>query len=146
MNNPNRQYWRMNMHPDNLGGRAKFTKTMQCLGQGVIGFYQEQSSPPTKAKTGKFGNVVKVGDVVMVMLSNKPFAVVEVTSECRMIDEPKKLGLWCHAYREVKMLSTYLDWQKFVEDETLVHSTGIQRINISGGDAFARVLKQWLKI
>lgn len=127
--------WRMQLHPADGRNAAKYA--VEALGKGPIGLDFDEDRGDLRriaASTLKpserdflcFANEMQVGDHVLVVVHNRPFALATVASDYRYVTSPEEeLGVWFRHFRRVdrQTLRFYFDRVVAVKDWELFTMT-----------------------
>ena len=154
----NRKFWCMQLHPN--ASEVADERTRECLEAGYIGLDFKSEHKPgdlrgtTRDNLGSQGHyydfyeIMDIGDIVAVVVSNKPVALVKVAGEYKYSPEPnKKAGIWCSHYRKVEILSYYNDDldAKLLKGEQFVFLRAIQIVNPTNKQRYPFIL-EWLEM
>ena len=147
------QFWRMQLHPA-LSGKKAQAATDQCLDQRRIGLDFEddnvgdlRSISRSDLKKQKnyydFCELMEIGDIVLISLSNAPYALVRVVGEYKYSTDPDRAGLWCSHHRKVDVLAYYdAACEDRLPKATLPTTKALQPINPKG--TFYRFVQAWV--
>lgn len=130
--NPPAQYWRMQLHPGDPDLAA--AHAVQSLARGLVGFdFWEDPGDltlvdPCSLPAGvhkhevEFATQMQVGDKVLVLVHQYPFAVATIDSDYYYLRTPAAaddtnlvfpvLGVWFNHFRRVRDVKYYADWVK----------------------------------
>lgn len=146
-------FWRMQLHPDDPGAAA--LHSVNVLGKGYIGLdFVNQPGDLTKADLtaivpahqrhyAVFADQMQIGDVVMVVVHNRPFALVEVTGSYNYVLDPDELGVWFRHMRRAKLLGMYSDYINNPADWAMTPTAPtIMAVVDTDGDVH-RLMEQW---
>ena len=154
----NRKFWCMQLHPD--AGEATDEYTRQCLDAGYIGldFKPEhklgdlrgvdRDNLEDQSHYYDFYERMDIGDIVVVVLGNKPVALVKVVGEYKYSPNPSdKVKIWCSHYRKVEILSYYNDDldAKLLKGKQFVALGTIQIVNPENEKRYPFIL-EWLEM
>lgn len=127
--------WRMQLHPDD--GKLATRYAVEALGQGMIGLdfggdygdmrrIQASTLKPSEQDFLALADEMQVGDLVLVIVHNRPFALATIASDYRYTSAPQEeFGVWFRHYRRVerKTLRFYFDHVVSVKDWELFTMT-----------------------
>ncbi|MSQ94416.1 MAG: hypothetical protein EXR98_07655 [Gemmataceae bacterium] len=117
------QYWRMQLHPADPDRATKWAA--ESLARGLVGFaYGKDPGDLTRSPDGvpknelEFATGMAVGDRVLVLVHQYPFALVTIDSDYCYLREPPSsgevnmLGVWFNHFRRVTDVKYYADLVK----------------------------------
>ena len=153
----NRKFWCMQLHPN--ASEVADERTRECLEAGYIGLdfehklkdLRSETRESTPAETNErhyydFYELMDIGDIVAVVLRNKPVALVKVIGEYKYTPNPPgKVGIWCSHYRKVEILSDYKDVAQKLPDSPLKASKAIQIVNPTSQQHYPFIL-EWFEM
>lgn len=113
-------YWRMQLHPNDR--ERAMMHTVQSLGAGFIGLAYGKdpgdltvlpSAPLPEGVTAfdvGFATRMEVGDRVLIIVHNFPFALATVDGDYNYVRVPHpELRIWCNRFRRVRDVKYYAD-------------------------------------
>ena len=149
-------YWRMQLHPDKPGMSLKYCS--ESLAAGFIGldFAAEvgdlhrttQSKLPQKQKDyWAFAHEMDIGDPVLIISHQFPFALVIISGEYNFIRRPEpEIGVWFRHFRRIKNAKYYADlltnahkWEHLKMTDTISPLRDPQSKSY-------RLIQRWLKM
>ena len=147
------QFWRMQLHPESQKQGEKKKHTDQCIAQRRIGLDFEddnvgdlRSISRSDLKKQKnyydFCELMEIGDIVLISLSNAPYALVRVVGEYKYSTDPNRAGLWCSHHRKVDVLAFYKGCEDLLPKAKLPTTKALQPIKQSG--QFYRFVQAWV--
>jgi|CXWL01.1.fsa_nt_gi hypothetical protein len=115
--------WKMQIHPSSQDGQA-CEYAIEALSDGLIGLdfrfdddegdlrlkTKEQIKDTTRRFYYAFCDEMKVGDHVLIVSHNYPFALCRVSSEYHYVTHAEVLGHWFRHFRYVEVLAYYRDY------------------------------------
>ena len=150
------QFWRMQLHPECDTYEEKKKCTDLCLEQRRIGLAFAKEGVGDLRSTEKstlgsqdgyydFYDRMEIGDIVLISLSNKPYALVRVIGEYKYSADLHLINVWCPHHRRVDLLAHFDKHEKQLPLAKNMPTTGaLQRIKQSGD--FYDLVKAWLEL
>ncbi len=147
-------FWRMQLHPDDSGRGSRHSA--ESLSAGFIGldFGQDRGDmtliqnpailPQGERDYLDFAHRMVVGDKVLIIAHNFPFALATVAGEYNYIRTPvPELGVWFRHFRRVSDVKYYGDWVTNAADwQRLIMTDAISILNDPTGQSY-RLIQAW---
>ncbi|MDC0294652.1 hypothetical protein OAK98_04575 [Mariniblastus sp.] len=149
-------YWRMQLHPYRSEGSVRHAA--ESLNAGFIGLgfahhigdlhtVEKETLPDRQRNYWAFAHEMEIGDIVLVMARNFPFAICTVSGDYNYIREPvSELGVWFRHFRPVIDVSYYADVYINPHEWHRITMTGTIDPLRSRDSQSRRLIDEWLAV
>ena len=134
-------YWVMQLKPNPKIPKSNTDQAISSLTSGFIGLINEKN---LTTELEDFKNGMSVGDIVMIVCNDYPFALVKIMSNSIYMEEIKPdAGIYYNDFRIIKTIKYYFDYTQQMNENNRINLIGILSKLVDPNKKWYKIMNQW---
>lgn len=137
-------YWVMQLKPNPEIPKSNTDQAISSLTSGFIGLVNKKDFKIDFETL--FKDEMLVGDIVMIVCNDYPFALVEIVSDSIYINKIQPhMGIYYSNFRKIKIIKYYFDYTQQMNENNKINLISVLSKLVDQDLQWYKIMDQWYK-